>query len=234
MPSPTSRGALDALDEPVKRYLRHALPDGPPTTAGLRLTMAGRINVGRWLSFRAVQEFEGHAFAWRAWAGLGPVRVLRVVDRYRDGSGSTDGRLFGLVPFMHAADADTARAAAGRAAAESVWMPQTLWPAPGIDWRAEDDGRIVVGFDVAPERPELTLRIDGSGAVQSVWLMRWGNVRRDGFGYIPFGGEVHAEQRFGDIVLPSALTVGWWYGTPRYKPFFEARITSAAPLGRAS
>ena len=39
-----------------------------------------------------------------------------------------------------------------------------------------------------------------------------------------------AGQRFGDLVLPSRVTVGWWFGTPRYEPFFEATILSAEPL----
>ena len=43
-------------------------------------------------------------------------------------------------------------------------------------------------------------------------------------------GALAAERRFGDVVVPSQVTVGWWYGTPRYKPFFEATILSAEPL----
>jgi hypothetical protein len=35
---------------------------------------------------------------------------------------------------------------------------------------------------------------------------------------------MHAERRFGDLVVPSELTVGWWYGTARYSPFFQATI----------
>jgi hypothetical protein len=32
------------------------------------------------------------------------------------------------------------------------------------------------------------------------------------------------------MVLPSGITVGWWYGTPRYDPFFEAEVLRAEPL----
>ncbi len=60
--------------------------------------------------------------------------------------------------------------------------------------------------------------------------MRWGNVGQQEFGYIPFGGDIHAERRFDNLVLPSQVTVGWWYGTPRYRPFFEATILSAETL----
>jgi len=112
--------ALTRLDEPVRRYLTHAISDGAVVPAGVRLTMAGRINVGRWLSFTAEQEFRGHAFTWAARAGLGRWKPVDVVDSYGDGTGSTEGKLFGRLRFMHANDENTARAAAGRAAAESI------------------------------------------------------------------------------------------------------------------
>ena len=47
-----------------------------------------------------------------------------------------------------------------------------------------------------------------------------------------FGGELHAERRFGDFVLPSHASVGWWFGTPRYKPFFKALIEGVRPTYR--
>jgi len=37
-------------------------------------------------------------------------------------------------------------------------------------------------------------------------------------------------QRFGELVLPSRVTVGWWFGTPRYKPFFQATIRAVTPV----
>jgi hypothetical protein len=38
------------------------------------------------------------------------------------------------------------------------------------------------------------------------------------------GCEAHAERRFGGLVVPSEVTVGWWFRTPEYSPFFRARI----------
>jgi hypothetical protein len=32
-------------------------------------------------------------------------------------------------------------------------------------------------------------------------------------------------------VLPSRISVGWWFDTPRFAPFFEASILDARPLG---
>lgn len=222
-------GFVDELDEPVRRYLNHALPGGVACT-GLRLTMVGRINVGRWLAFTAEQEFHGHEFIWRARAGWRRAKPLHITDSYASGAGKMQGTMFGHVRFLHADDENTARAAAGRAAAETIWVPGTLLPGTGVSWRAVSEELIVASFAVAPERPDVTLRIDGAGAVRSVSVMRWGKVGQKDFGYIPFGGDMHAERRFGDLVLPSEVTVGWWYGTPRYRPFFEATILDAVPV----
>jgi hypothetical protein len=93
-----------------------------------------------------------------------------------------------------------------------------------VTWRAEADHVIVARFDLAPEHPEIRVCIDDHGAQRTVTAQRWGNAGETSFQYIPFGGEIHAERRFGDFVLPSHASVGWWFGTPRYEPFFKAVI----------
>lgn len=218
------------LDEPVRRFFSHAIRDGAALAGGVRLTMTGRVRVGAWLPFTADQTVDGRSFAWRARVGWGPVTPLRVLDRYADGAGSTEGRLFGRFTVFHADDANTARSAAGRAALESVvFAPATVLPARGVTWRAESEEEIVARFDLPPEQPEVHARIDASGALQTVSAMRWGNPGGEAFDYVPCGCEVHAERAFGDLRVPSALSVGWWFGTSRYAPFFEAEIRSVRP-----
>ena len=213
------------LDEPIRRYLTHAVAPGAVLTERVWLTMHGHIKVGHWMEFDAEQYFDGHEFEWRARAGWGRFKPMHVIDNYANGSGGTEGRLFGRLPFLHAVDANTARAAAARGAAESVWVPASLMPQRDVSWNTKDENTIVASFAVPPERPELRLSIDKRGALRSVSLDRWGNVGKREFNYIPFGGDILAEQRFSDYVVPSHMTVGWWYGTPRYEPFFEAVVT---------
>jgi hypothetical protein len=222
------RGMLDGLDEPVRRYFAHAIQEGAELAAGVRLAMSGRIKVGAWLPFTARQESGGRSFAWRARVGLGPLTLLTVVDQFAEGVGSTEGRLLGRRRIFHAEGEDTTRSAAGRAALECVFAPISLLPPHRVTWRAAGDDLIMCAWDVPPERPEVRIRIDGGGAVRSVSALRWGNAGQREFGYIPCGCEVRAERRFGDLVIPSSLTVGWWFATPRYAPFFEADIEELA------
>jgi len=232
-PVPTRRFTSDLLadlEEPVRRYFSHAISDGAPLPNGVRMAMSGRIKLGLWLPFTAEQTVDGRSFTWRARVGRGPLTPLRVSDQYADAAGSTEGRLLGRLTLFHAHDGNTARSAATRAAIESVvFAPPSVLPDRGVAWRAESEDVIIARLDLPPERPEVRLRIDEHGAIRTVSALRWGNVGEKTFQYIPFGGEIHAERRFGDLLLPSTLSVGWWFDTPRYAPFFHAEITAVTP-----
>jgi hypothetical protein len=217
-----------SLEAPVRRYFEHALHGQALVARGVRLAMKGRIKVGAWLPFSATQEIDGLSFTWRARVAAG---WLTVTDRFAVGRGSTEGRLFGRRRVFGAEGEDVSRSAAGRAALESIFAPMSLLPERGVAWRAEDDDLIVARLDIPPERPELRIRIDRDGALGGVTALRWGNAGQKEYGYIPCGCEVHAERRFGDVVVPSRVTVGWWFGTSRYAPFFEADIETLTTIG---
>ncbi len=233
LPDLTSRFTPDllaGLDEPVRRYFSHAISDGALLPSGVRMLMSGRIKVGVWLPFTAEQTVDGRSFTWSARVGRGPLTPLRVTDHYADAAGITEGRLLGRLTLFHSADVNTARSAATRAAIESVvFAPSSVLPGRGVDWRAETDDLIVARFDLPPEHPEIALHIDENGVIRTISALRWGNAGEKTFRYIPFGGDVHAERRFGDLVLPSTLSVGWWFDTPRYAPFFRAQISAVTP-----
>ena len=221
---------LAGLDEPVRRYFSHAITDGAALPNSVRMVMSGHIKVGLWLPFTAEQTVDGRSFTWQARVGRGSLTPLRVTDHYADGVGSTAGRLLGHVTLFDAQDAETARSAAMRAAIESVvFAPTSVLPDRGVAWRAVTEDIIVARFDLPPEQPEVRVRIDEHGAIRTVTGMRWGNAGQKTFQYIPFGGEIHAERRFGELVLPSRASVGWWFDTQRYAPFFHAEISAVTP-----
>jgi uncharacterized protein DUF6544 len=210
------------MPEPVERYFAHAMPAGPPAPGapvGVRLRMSGRIKLGLWLPFTASEECDGRSFAWRA--RVGP---LHVTDRFAGRRGETRGRLFGRRTIFAASSEDVTRSSAGRAALEAIWCPAALLPEHGVTWRAEAADVIVATWDVPPERPAVRLRIAPDGGVREVSALRWGNADRTAFAYIPCGCTVRAERRFGGLVVPSELEVGWWFGTPDHAPFFTARV----------
>jgi hypothetical protein len=218
-----------AIPEPVERYLAHAMPAGAPPASGAALRMTGRIKLGAWVPFTAQEACDGRSFEWRA--RVGP---LRVTDRFADGAGVTRGSLLGRRTLFEARGPDVTRSSAGRAALEAVWCPAALRPERGVTWRAEADDHIVATWDVPPERPEVHLLIGPDGALRAAWAERWGNAGQAAHGYIPCGCEVRAERRFGSLVVPSEVTVGWWFGTPEYAPFFRARVEDLRPGSAAA
>jgi hypothetical protein len=195
----------------VRRYFARAIRVGAPLPARLRLSMTGRIKLGLWVPFRAEQETARDAFTWTARVG----RVLGVTDRYAGGRGSMEGRLAGRIRLFRAADEDTTRSAAGRAALEAVTLaPACVLPQAGVQWRAENDDHIVATWDLEPERPEVHVRLAPDGAVRTVVARRW----RKG-GYADCGATVHAERTFGDLTIAARFTVAW-----DDAPFFRAQI----------
>ena len=182
-----SSDMLAGLDEPVRRYFGHAIRDGAALPNGVRMAMSGRIKVGLWLPFTAEQTVDGRSFTWRARVGLGPLTPLRVTDQYADAVGSTEGHLLGRVTLFHVEDVNTARAAATRAAIESVvFAPPSVLPGRRVDWRAESETVIVARFDLPPERPEVRVRIDNHGAIRTLSAMRWGNAGGEDVPVHPF------------------------------------------------
>jgi hypothetical protein len=219
--------SAELLDDPVRRYFRHALADGAPVGRGVRLRLSGQIRVGAWLRFESVWKGDGRSFSWEATAG--PFGLLRVHDQFAAGAGFMDIRFRRLpaLKLLHAENADTARSGAGRAALEALWTPASLLPSRGVRWRAESDELVVASWEVPPERPELHIRVDPDGAVGSWRAMRWRDRKR---GYVPFGADVEAERTFGDLTIPSRLTAGWGHGTERWAPFFRCEVTGLEPV----
>lgn len=232
--APGARFTLDMLagvDEPVRRFFAHAISEGAPVARRVCLAMHGRIKVGAWLPFAAEQANEHTSFEWRARVPGRRLPVLRVTDRYADGAGSMEGRLFGRRRVFGVADEHTTRSAAGRAALEAVaFAPVTLLPGGGVSWRAESDDVIVASWELPPERPDVRVQIDGVGAVRTVSALRWGRRPDKRYGYVPCGCVVHAERRFGDFVVVGRCSVGWGFDTPEYAPFFRAEIDDIAAV----
>jgi hypothetical protein len=220
--------SLAGLDEPVRRYLTHAIHPGSPLARGVRLEMRGRIKVGPpWLRFKATWEGDGRSLLWRARAARG---LVRVVDTYADSAGAVDVRLLGRFPVVHEDDEDVTRSGAARAAIESaLWSPMGVLPHHGVTWRADGADEVVASWELPPEHPDVRLRIDESGRVTSCYALRWDDGRHGRRGYIPMGALVHEERRFGDLVMPSRITAGWWFDQPQWWPFFEAEVLSAEP-----
>jgi hypothetical protein len=216
---------LDGLPEPARRHLAQAIAQGTPLATSARLRMRGHIKIGRWLPFRARQVLDPHhGFVWAArTAG-----VITGSDRYLDGAGGMDWKLAGLVTVAHGDGPDVARAAAGRAGAEAIWVPTALLPRFGVRWSAGGQDQVTASHQIDGVPVEARYRLDADGRMLSFVFDRWGDPDSTGtWAWHPFGGEITGYATFDGVTIPSAGRVGWFFGTDRWpaSEFFRYRIT---------
>jgi hypothetical protein len=232
-PGTFSSSELDGCDEPVRRYFRAAVAAGTPAARAARIRMRGSIKFGkRWVPFHARELLApSHGYAWPATVAGG---LLRGYDDFVGGEASMSWKLMGLVSIIRVAGPDVARSAAGRAAAESIWVPTALLPRYGVHWRTEDDHRIVAAFSVVDEQVSVEIAIDDAGLVRSIHLDRWGDPDGTGrFDWCPFGIEVAASRKFPcGITMPAQGAGGWFHQTDAWQQgaFMRYSISDLIPV----
>jgi hypothetical protein len=218
------------LPDAAQRYLEHAIAPDTRLASAVRLRMHGQIKLSRWLPFKAEQVIaRSRGMIWRATVRLYGLPISGF-DRLVDGEGSMQWKLLGLVPVMRASGANVTRSAAGRVAAESVWLPSALC---GVDvsWRATGSSRAQATLPVHDEEMTLDLTVDQRGALESVHLQRWGNPGGGDFRKISFGGIVEEEGTFGGYTIPTRLRIGWHFEAGSFGcdgEFFRVIVDDAA------
>lgn len=216
------------LPQPAKRYLAHAIAPDTPLATAVRLRMHGAIKMKRWRRFTAEQVIvRDRGMIWRAKVKMAGA-TIRGFDRFVDGAGAMQWRLCGVLPVVAASGPDVTRSAAGRFAAESVWLPSLLCDAD-VAWSGAGTGVAHARFCVDAHDEDLTLTLSG-GSLQSVALPRWGNPEGHDFHEIEFGAAIDQEGTFNGYTIPVRLRVGWYFGTARFEregKFFQATIDDA-------
>ncbi|MBE9045960.1 hypothetical protein IQ255_16375 [Pleurocapsales cyanobacterium LEGE 10410] len=219
------------LDEPVQRYFLHAIAPGTPLAAYVELEMSGGIRQkpdADWLPMQASQIVsESGGFVWQANVGKSLMQFSGA-DYYAQNHGRVKFSLWDLIPLVDAQSKDIDRSSIGRLCVEYVWLPSALLPHNGVAWQAIDQNKIQANFKIDNEPITLNLTIDRDGRLLNLSLPRWADATEDKtWQYIPFGGEIQAEQTFGGYTIPSKMDAGYWFGTDEYWAFFESTIERA-------
>ena len=126
-------------------------------------------------------------------------------DRYSSGTGEMRWRLLGVVPVLSAAGPDVTRSAAGRLAAEAMFVPTTFdlasWadgPAPEVARRSWRVGDIADAVD---------LHVAADGTLRAVTMERWQGGKAPAQRR-PFGVTTDAEHRFCGLASRSGSPAG--------------------------
>ncbi len=227
-PEPFDPLMVEAMPEPVRRWLTHAIEPGTPLWTSMRLAMHGTIRLGAWRRFSATQVIAPpDGYIWAATARFLGLPVIGY-DRLSSGTAAMRWRLLGLIPVMTADGPQVARSAAGRLAAEVVLAPTTFG---GATWTSGDAPDTVLGtWRIGGDEQRVELRLGPRGNVEGVLMQRWGAPAGEPYGCYPFGVTVEAERTFDGVTIPSTFRAGWWWGTDRQGEgeFFRAEITAAS------
>jgi hypothetical protein len=218
--------AFAHLPPPVQGYLRGAIAPGTPLASAVRLRMHGSLRLKRWRRFVAEEVLvQGRGMIWRAKVRMGLFGV-RGFDRFVDGVGAMQWKLGGVVSVVRADGPDVTRSAAGRFAAESIWLPSVFCD-ERVTWRA-DNGVVHARLPTDGEVQDLALSLS-RGCLQQVSLKRWGNPDDGAFGSFDFGAQVEQQARFGGYTITARVRVGWHLGSPGFDEgqFFHATIDEA-------
>ncbi len=217
------------LPEIGQRYFASAIAPGTPLHRVVRLEMEGSLILnGHELPMQADQILApGHGFVWRARAGSRWIRFSGS-DGYWHGQTSwTRFWLWGVLPVARiAATDDHARAAAARMVMETVWMPAALLPQSGAVWTQTGADQAEVRFPEVHGVEPIHLTLDAAGRILEMTTLRWSDANPDRIHRLqPFGGRTLTHETHQGFTIPTAMEIGNLYGTPKYAPFFRARLT---------
>jgi hypothetical protein len=220
---------LSALPDEARRYLTRAIAPGTNLASAVRLRMHGEIKLKSWYPFSAKQVIVwSRGMIWQASVRVHGM-IIRGSDRFLDGLGAMQWKLFGVLPLINATGPDITRSAAGRINIESLWLPSALLR-PEVEWTVADSTHPHARFSAHTETAGLDYTVNENGELKAVSMLRWGNPDKGKFRYVPFGGLIEESGAFDGYTIPTEVRVGWYFGSERFYSegeFFRATIDDA-------
>lgn len=216
---------LDALPEPVQRWVRYAGVVGREYPATVRLKQEGELRLGDrgWFPFTAEEYYttDPPGFIWITVVTTS--RLFPVVgrDQYVGGKGSIDMRLLGLVPVARDSSAEMDQAALLRYLNEIMWFPAGAI-SPYITWEAIDPNSARATMTYAGERAQATFTFDAEGRLATMVANRFD---REAGTVVPWSTPISAYGEFGGVRIPVEGEAVYARDAGDY-PYIRVRITA--------
>lgn len=204
---------LERLPGAIRNYYAKSVRADLADARVVRVTQTGEMKLAPDkppVSFTATEHFATHevAFVWNARVRMAPMVGAVVVDRFANGRGLLDARLFGTLSVAHGVGPDTDVGEAQRYLAEIAWVPQAIALNPELSWRSVDERRIEVGTGINSSRAVVTLTFDGDGDIIGASARRPRQVG-DRSVLTTWGGAFSAYRELGGLRVPTHGEV-WW------------------------
>jgi hypothetical protein len=181
--APVPAAGVEALPEPVRRWLRWSGAEVAALPTTVRLLQEGEFRTGEkrgWAPFRAEQYFslDPPGFVWRVRMCFAPLVSVSCRDRWVDGDASMWMRLLGVVPVVNASGPDLAKGAMLRWLGEIIWFPQAA-RSPRIAWEAVDDESARASLPAGGQTARETFVFDGEGRPVELRADRFNDERQE-------------------------------------------------------
>jgi hypothetical protein len=215
------------LPEPTRRWLaRSVSPETPPYTCA-QLMLEGYLKLGSWHRFTAEQTIRPrHGYRWTARTRVAGVRLLGA-ERMNPSEAARSWQAAGLFQLGRADGPELLNSAAGRLAAESVFVPTTAGLAT---WEpAADSDSAFAYWRIGARVDRVRIQVAPSGRLRSVSLRRWGTPPAGPYGRHPFGLRLEGELTVQGLTIPRVVTASWWWGSDRQDEgtFLRAEVVAA-------
>jgi hypothetical protein len=207
---------LEALPDPVRRYLSSVLPTDRSSVDTARIEQDGELRLGDasspWKSFAATHHVtvDPPGFFWDASIRLAPFVSVDVHDLYRGGDGSARVSLFGVVPIDGATPSpELNEAELLRYLAEAVWYPTALVPGDGVTWDPIDDRTARATIEYGDVAASLEFSFNEDDEVTRVYAEERHRRVGDGFEPTPWSGYWEDYRTHNGIRIPTTGEVVW-------------------------
>lgn len=128
---------IKGLPTPVKRYFQYCLQESQPYISYVRLKHKGKFRPRKkWRSIKGQEYFtvEKPGFIW-----IGKVPFFKAKDKYYDGKGNLQIKLFSFIKIIDAKGKDLDQGELLRWLGEAPWFPTALLPSNRLRWEPIDD-----------------------------------------------------------------------------------------------
>jgi len=207
------RSGVDILPEPVRRYLRFAIPSNAPAIRSVHLRQDGdfRPTPGpRWFPIQGEQHFtlDPPGFIWQARIRMLPLLWIEARDSLTSGRGNMLIKFNSIFTLANVRGPEISQGAQARWLAEAVWFP-VAFASGRVRWDQIDDrsARVTLLGEGLPV--SLVVEFDEEGRASRVRGERYRAVEGGKTVLTPWSGSCSDYREFGGLQVPSRVEVSW-------------------------
>lgn len=168
---------LQGLPEPVQRYLKYSGVVGKPLVRNVHLKQVGRIRQNAqqpWMEFVADEYYTvtPPAFVWSAKAKAASLPLVRVRDRYANGSGNMLVTMGGILNIVNAKGAEINQGSMMRYFNEMMWFPSAFL-GDNVSWKPIDNNSVEVAFTDSGKSINAKMYFDEDGRLVNFIAKRY-------------------------------------------------------------